>query len=154
MSFLQIFTIIAVFLVLASLYQDVNYMSCKNYIKCIQHTASGRVIILALIVALSVVNKYLAAATILFLSFFLFDLHEDYGIFDTYNCKVIDSNVTVDNGITSRLEEKLLKNKNKDDVLPRDGEIISTPSSVLVNESDDIPMIDIKTIGNVKFEYS
>jgi len=100
------------------------------------------------------VNKYLAALAVIFLSIFLFDLKEPYGVFDLYNCKVMDQCVKIDNGITARLTEKLFaKKSNVDSVLPRDGDIISSPSSVVVNEENDIPMFDMKTIGNVKFEY-
>ena len=154
MEFLQLFSILAILLILISMYQVSSFISCKNYVRCIQHTASGRVIILTFIVALAAVNKYLAALAVIFLSIFLFDLKEPNGIFDLYNCKVMDQCVKIDNGITSRLTEKLFaKKSNVDSVLPRDGDIISSPSSVVVNEENDIPMFDMKTIGNVKFEY-
>ena len=31
---------------------------------------------------------------------------------------------------------------------------MSAPSSVIVNNNEDVPMLDIKSVGNVKFEYS
>jgi hypothetical protein len=155
MDFLKVFSVFAVLLILISMYQITNYVSCKNYIRCVQHTASGRVIILTLIIALAMVNKYLAALVIIFLSIFLFDLKEKNGVFDLYNCKVMDNCVKIDNGITSRLEEKIDLKRQHDNVQPRDGDILSTPASVIVNNSeDDVPILDIKSVGNVKFEYS
>lgn len=154
MEFLKVFSVLAILLILISMYQITNFVSCKNYVKCIQHTASGRVIILTLIIALAMVNKYLAALVIIFLSIFLFDLKEKNGVFDLYNCKVMDNCVKLDNGITSRLEEKIDLKKQKDNVEPRDGDIMSAPSSVIVNNNEDVPLLDIKSVGNVKFEYS
>ena len=154
MEFLKVFSVFAVLLILISMYQITNFISCKNYVKCIQHTASGRVIILSLVIALALVNKYLAALSVIFLSIFLFDLKEKNGIFDLYNCKVMDSNVKIDSGITSRLEEKIDLKKESDNVEPRDGDIMSAPSSVIVNNNEDVPMLDIKSVGNVKFEDS
>ena len=154
MEFLKVFSVLAILLILISMYQITNFISCKNYVKCIQHTASGRVIILSLIIALAMVNKYLAALVIIFLSIFLFDLKEKNGVFDLYNCKVMDNCVKLDNGITSRLEEKIDLKKQKDNIEPRDGDIMSAPSSVIVNNNEDVPMLDIKSVGNVKFEYS
>ena len=154
MEFLKVFSVLAILLILISMYQITNFVSCKNYVKCIQHTASGRVIILTLIIALAMVNKYLAALVIIFLSIFLFDLKEKNGVFDLYNCKVMDNCVKLDNGITSRLEEKIDLKKQKDNVEPRDGDIMSAPSSVIVNNNEDVPLLDIKSVGNVKFEYA
>lgn len=153
MVFLKVFSIVLIVFVLISIYQQSNIITCKNYMKCIMHTTSGRVIVLALLVSLSVVNKYLAALVLMFLSIFLFDLKEKYGVFDLYNCEVMDKNIQLDTGITTRLEEKINKRKEKDTIAPLDGNIISTPSCVLTNTQDNIPMFDIKTIGNVKFEY-
>ena len=155
MEFLKVFTIVVLLLVLVSLYQLSNVITCKNYMLCMQDTTSGRVIILSIILMLAAINKYLAALVVIFLSIFLFDLNTSYGIFDRYNCEVIDKPVKIDDGITQRLEEKLVKKRNQNGTVnPRDGDIMSTPSSVIINECDDVPLLDIKTIGNVKFEYS
>ena len=136
------------------MYQITNFISCKNYIKCIQHTPSGRVIILSFVVFLALVNKYLAALFIIFLSIFLFDLKKSYGVFDLYNCEVMDQQVEIDQGITSRLNEKLINKENKKNkVRSSYDDMSSTPSSFLENEGDEIPMLNIKTIQNVKFEY-
>ena len=153
MEFLKIFSLLAVFLILVSIYKISDFIACKNYIKCIQYTMSGRVIILALVLSLALINKYLAALVVIFLSIFLFDRNQNDGIYDLYNCKIIEDKVKIDNGITDRLDEKLSKKlKENSQVVPRDGEIISTPSSVLINEHDIIPNLNIKTISNVKFE--
>ena len=154
MEFLKAFSIFAVFIILISMYQISNFISCKNYIKCIQHTPSGRVIILSFVVFLAMVNKYLAALFVIFLSIFLFDLKKPYGVFDLYNCEVIDKQVEIDNGITSRLNEKLFKKENKKNkVCSFYNDMSSSPASFLENEGDEIPMLDIKSIQNVKFEH-
>ena len=155
MEFLKIFSLLAVFLRLVSIYNISNFMACKNYVKCIQHTMSGRIIILALVLSIAMLNKYLAALVVIFLAIFLFDRDEKYGVYDLYNCQIMEDKVKIDKGITERLDEKLSKKSKKNsEVVPRDGEIISTPSSVLINENEDIPKLNIKTIRNVKFQFS
>jgi hypothetical protein len=66
----------------------------------------------------------------------------------------MDQQVEIDQGITSRLNEKLIKKENKKNkVRSSYDDMSSTPSSFLENEGDEIPMLNIKTIQNVKFEY-
>lgn len=155
MNFLKVFSLVAIFLILVSLYQISDFLACKDYVKCIQHTMSGRIIILTLVLSIALVNKYLAALVVIFLAIFLFDLEQKNGVYDLYNCKIMEDKVKIDSGITERLDEKLSKKlKSDSQVLPRDGEIISTPSSVLINENDIIPNLNIKTISNVKFQFS
>ena len=155
MEFLKIFSLLAVFLILVSIYNISNFMACKNYVKCIQHTMSGRIIILALVLSIAMLNKYLAALVVIFLAVLLFERDEKYGVYDLYNCQIMEDKVKIDKGITERLDEKLSKKSKKNsEVVPRDGEIISTPSSVLINENEDIPKLNIKTIRNVKFQFS
>lgn len=155
MKFLKVFSLFAVFLILVSMYNISDFIACKNYAKCVQHTMSGRIIILVLVLSLALVNKYMAALVVIFLAIFLFDLQQKNGVYDLYNCKIMEDKIKIDSGITERLDEKLSKKLKKDsEVLPRDGEIISTPSSVLINESDEIPKLNIRTIRNVKFQFS
>ena len=113
MEFLKIFSLLAVFLILVSIYNISNFMACKNYVKCIQHTMSGRIIILALVLSIAMLNKYLAALVVIFLAIFLFDRNEKYGVYDLYNCQIMEDKVKIDKGITERLDEKLSKKSKK-----------------------------------------
>lgn len=144
------YLVLAVILVfMVAFYNHLAQVSCVG-IKCLQYTEDGRLLIVASVILLTILNKYIGI-----LGAVLFMVHvgvysgDNDMITDNYNCKVIDNIINMDNALKERRDEK--PKKTKYDTMPFAGNFHSTPSSLINAVTDKIPPLNMNRLVNAMF---